>query len=74
VRRDFRVFVSPPRRTDRHTATCGGTGGTAAGSPTRSTSAHVSARSSYVLAPVSNDITTYARIRLASEARSTASA
>jgi hypothetical protein len=37
VRRDRSVLVSPWVRTDRHTATCGGTGGRAAGSPSRST-------------------------------------
>ena len=46
------VFVSPWAQTERHTATCGGTGGSAAGSPSRSTCSQVSARASSVLMPV----------------------
>ena len=53
VRRDRSVLVSPWVRTDRHTATCGGTGGRAAGSPSRSTWAQRSARASSVRIPVS---------------------
>jgi len=36
VRRDFLVFVSPLARTDRHTSSDGGVGGSASGSPSRS--------------------------------------
>jgi hypothetical protein len=50
VRRDSRVFVSPPSRTDRHSCTLGG-------SPSRSVWLQVSARNSSVRAPVSNETT-----------------
>jgi len=54
-RRDFGVFVSPVARTERRTAIDGGTGGSAFGTPIRSTSAQTSARTSSVRAPVSSD-------------------
>ena len=51
MRPDRSVLVWPWVRTDRHTATCGGTGGRAAGSPSRSTCAQRSARASSVRIP-----------------------
>jgi len=48
VQRDSLVLVSPRARTDRHTWTCGGTGGTAWGSPSRQTASQRSARASSV--------------------------
>ncbi len=50
VRRESRVLVSPPSRTDRHSCTLGG-------SPSRSVWLQVSARNSSVRAPVSNETT-----------------
>src|SRR5580704_1937835 len=45
------VLVSPWARTERHTSTWGGTGGSASGSPSRSTRSHRSARASSVRTP-----------------------
>ena len=52
MRRDRWVLVSPWVRTDRQTAMCGGTGGLAAGSPSRSTWVQCRARASSVRIPV----------------------
>ena len=62
MRRDFLVLVSPLARTDRHTATLAGRGGTLAGSP-KSTCSHRSARASSVRTPVHSDSITYAWVR-----------
>src|SRR5690348_15963806 len=55
VRRDFSVLVSPCRRTERHTATCGGTGGRVSGLPSRSKWSRRSALASSVRMPVVRD-------------------
>ena len=60
VRLDFFVLTSPWIRTERHTATCGGTGGSPSGLPSRSTWSHRSARASSVRHPVSRHSTMYA--------------
>ena len=62
VRREVLVLVSPLARTDRHTATLAGRGGTLAGSP-KSTCSHRSARASSVRTPVHSDSITYAWVR-----------
>ena len=59
MRREVLVLVSPLARTDRHTATLAGRGGTLSGSP-KSTCSHRSARASSVRTPVHSDSITYA--------------
>lgn len=73
-RRDFLVVVSPLSRTERNTDMDGGTGGLASGLPIKSTSAHVSARSSSVRAPIRSESTMYAYKTAPTAAASTASA
>jgi hypothetical protein len=53
ARQDRSVLVSSWVRTDRHTATCGGTGGRAAGSPSRPTCCQRRARAYSVRIPAS---------------------
>src|SRR6185312_3101537 len=60
VRRDFLVFTSSWAPTDRHTATCGGTGGSVSGSPSRSTWSQRRARASSGRQRVSRQSTMYA--------------
>ena len=57
-RRDCFVLVSPPVRSEHRTEKDGGMGGTASGSPSRSTPSHLSPRSSSVRAPASKERTT----------------